>query len=62
MLTILAKMLRERWEGSTTNITFGRVGVEVLKNLLNDTQHRCLYVVDIRILIKAMQKTVEVVM
>lgn len=36
MLKNFSKMHRERRAGSTTNITFLKLGVEVLKNLLND--------------------------
>jgi len=42
-------------EGSISDITFVRLGADVLRHLLNDMQHRCLYVGDISILMKTKQ-------
>lgn len=47
-------------EGSTSDITFVKLGADVLRHLLNHKQHRCLYVGDIYILMKTKQHTVEV--
>jgi hypothetical protein len=49
-------------EGSISDVTSVKLGADVLRHLLNDTQHRCLYIGDIYILMKAKQQTVEVFM